>query len=364
MVNKKKAGRISTELSTYLKFLHQEQKIGIRELWRRYSKFSLGTIHKHATGSIEETVGDEVPSQAGRKRLLSDRDERALIRSLLYHRDNKFPFNSKRLQVSCGLTNVSNRTVRRKLNECGYHYLQARRKGLMSKSDLKWRLKFARAMVKKDDDFWKRDICFYLDGTSWVFKTNPCDQANSSHARIWRKRSEGLKMGCTSKGKKAGYGGKTVNFFVSISYSKGVISCEEYNHLTGQSFTEFVRKEFKAIFNRSNNPKGNLFLQDGDPRQNSKVVKDELARLKYNCFSIPARSPDINPIENLFHLVDLALREDAIKRKIIKETKNEFTDRIRRTLLDFPVNKVDAIIDSMPKRMKLIIQNGGERLKY
>ena len=211
---------------------------------------------------------------------------------------------------------------------------------------------------------WTEKICFYLDGTSWVFKTNPQDQANTSQARVWRLPCEGLNFGCTSKGKKAGYGGKTIHFFVCISYSKGVISCEQYSKLDGQFFAKFIREKFKNIFASSNNPTGNLFLQDGDPSQNSKVAKLELNRLGYQCFSIPPRSPDINPIENLFHLVDVQLKEDAVKNNITKETKEEFTSRVRETLLGFPAAKVDAIITSMPKRMKQLVEKRGQRLKY
>ena len=64
------------------------------------------------------------------------------------------------------------------------------------------------------------DVCFYLDGSSFVHKTNPADQARVSQSRVWRKMSEGLKRGCTSKGKKAGNGGKVAHFFVAISYKK------------------------------------------------------------------------------------------------------------------------------------------------
>ena len=36
----------------------------------------------------------------------------------------------------------------------------------------------------------------------------------------------------------------------------------------------------------------------------------------------PPRSPDINPIENMFHLIRRQLTEDALQHNIIKETLN------------------------------------------
>ena len=37
-------------------------------------------------------------------------------------------------------------------------------------------------------------------------------------------------------------------------------------------------------------------------------------------FEIPARSPDLNPIENIFHLVCANLQKDALTKEIKKET--------------------------------------------
>ena len=41
-------------------------------------------------------------------------------------------------------------------------------------------------------------------------------------------------------------------------------------------------------------------------------------------FEIPARSPDLNPIENIFHLVCANLQKDALTKEIKKETSWNF----------------------------------------
>ena len=72
----------------------------------------------------------------------------------------------------------------------------------------------------------------------------------------------------SSKGKKEGVSGKVANFFVAISYGKGVVFCEQYlEQLNGENFSNFVRKYFPAAFKKNANPKGMLFLQDGDPHK-------------------------------------------------------------------------------------------------
>ena len=51
-----------------------------------------------------------------------------------------------------------------------------------------------------DNDVWGKGMSFYLDGTSFIWKRNPTDQALAPRGRIWHKADDGLKVGCISKG--------------------------------------------------------------------------------------------------------------------------------------------------------------------
>ena len=95
---------------------------------------------------------------------------------------------------------VSLRTVTRYLNSKGYFYLQARKKGLMSVEDHKKRVKFAKHMRRNYcPDVWKKDMCFFLDGTSLTYKRNPLDQALAPQGRVWRKKARGWPMDAFQK---------------------------------------------------------------------------------------------------------------------------------------------------------------------
>ena len=130
MVNKKASLRVSHELNKYLRYLHQDQNLWIGSLSRRYPQFSFPTIWRHATKKM-----------GGRKRKLSLRDERSIIRSLHYARKQDGNFSSKRIRLYSGVSSVHDRTVPRALNKYGYHYQQARRKGLLTENDLKLHMK-------------------------------------------------------------------------------------------------------------------------------------------------------------------------------------------------------------------------------
>ena len=155
------------------------------------------------------------------------------------------------------------------------------------------------------------------------------------------------------------------HYFVAICYKKGIVLCEQFlGRMNGASYSEFVHNYFPGVFANANNCKGKIILQDGDPVQNCKEVYKAYDEIGCRIFSIPARSPDINPIENVFNNIRVQLRTDAVEKKIESETYEQFCERVKTTLLNYSREIIDRTIESMPNRMKLILQGKGCRTKY
>ena len=76
----------------------------------------------------------------------------------------------------------------------------------------------------------------------------------------------------------------------------------------------FAHSEIPAHFQASANPRATHFLQDGDPSQNSTKAQRALQDVGALLFIIPARSPDLNPIENKFNTVFGKLERDALRK--------------------------------------------------
>ena len=165
---------------------------------------------------------------------------------------------------------------------------------------------------------------------------NPCDQARSTKA------------------------------IVAIAYGKGIVCCEQYEgQMTGQLFASFITEKFDRVFANSANPRGKLFLQDGDPSQNSKVARDAMAKIGTRLFSTPPRIPDLNPIENVFHLINRQLQTYALEHNIVHETYEQFSTRVKNTLENFPViSTIDNIIELVDQRVNSMIKGKGQRLRY
>ena len=123
----------------------------------------------------------------------------------------------------------------------GFNFLNARKKGILSHRDCKKRYKFAqkcRKILKIKPNLFHSNISFYLDGVSFVFKRQPMHEASLPKGKVWRTRSEGLRL--TSKGSKDLPGGKRLHFHVAIAFNKGVVLAKEYEHMSAEYFSDFI----------------------------------------------------------------------------------------------------------------------------
>ena len=128
----------------------------------------------------------------------------------------------------------SKKTVRTCMNEKGYHYLNARKKGQLSKEDEKIRLQWAKEKIRQSvkQEYWNKGVSIYMDGVGFINNKNAFNQARAPHGKVGRKISDGLARHCTGKLNKAGT--RQVKFMVGISYGRGVVLCDSYERLNGK----------------------------------------------------------------------------------------------------------------------------------
>ncbi len=358
--------KVTIQHSAELAALHQKANVKMKDLVKMYPQYSQRSIYRHAKKPFNQEHHDLRRFNNGRPKLLNDHDKRNVIRNIKYLRKTEGNFSSKRLAMICGVsTKVKPRTFRSFLNKCGFRYLRARKKGLITRKDLRLRKQFCRhcTRLKLGLDFWTKGVAMYVDGKGFAYKCNPFDQARAPKARIWRTKNEGLEFGCTAKAGKAGV--TNLNFIVGISYQKGVVLCERYyGAITGEKYACIIQNHFPHALAKSIDPKGKRIVQDNCPRQQSKIARKALYGINSKQMKIPSRSPDINCIENVFAQIAKLLDRQALEQKIVHETKDQFERRVKDTLFSFPAKKIDDIIESMPRRIVAIQKAGGKRIKY
>ena len=367
--SKRKAWKkVPLRTSMHIRVLYKDYGWKIADIWKqKYPNIPRRTVAYHAKKDPRDENEDHRKNNPGRPRKTTKADDRHLLRKVksLREKDDK-NFTAVKLQNVCGLTSVSTKTIHRRLHENNYHYLNTRQKGILTDDDRRKRVRFCRKCQQLvGNKLWLEAISFYYDGVNFYHKSNPFSDAVAPRAKIWRQSSEGLKH--TRKGKKEGNSGRKVRLFVAIAYGKGVIMCEQFPpELTfnGVNYRQFVLQHFPLALEKSTNPKQKLVLQDGDPVQKSKQSRLAYDALKCSIFDIPARSPDLNPIENLFHNVRRELFKQAKERRIEKETYDDFVERVMDTIRSMPMDVIDKTIASLPKRMSAVIATKGDRSKY
>ena len=116
----------------------------------------------------------------------------------------------------------------------------------------------------------------------------------------WKRPDLGLSFGFNS-------------FLAAIAYGKGVNAAEQYHgRINAEEFSSFIREHFASMFQKSTNPRGKLLLQDGDPSQNSIKRRTAWDKVGAQKFTISARGPNLNPMENIFHIVKRKLHHNAL----------------------------------------------------
>ena len=89
-----------------------------------------------------------------------------------------------------------------------------------------------------------------------------------------------------------------------------------------------------------------IFPQDNDPKHTSKVVKQWFKDKNITIMGWPAQSPDLNPIENLWEIIDNKIEHANVK------TSEELFEQINKVWREIDMRIVDSLIESMPRRMK------------
>ena len=72
------------------------------------------------------------------------------------------------------------------------------------------------------------------------------------------------------------------------------------------------------------------------------------------------KSPDINPIENIFNFSKAQLHADALQRNVNKESFEQYSKRVKHTPENLSIDYIDKTIGSMDKRMTQIINQRGK----
>ena len=77
---------------------------------------------------------------------------------------------------------------------------------------------------------------------------------------------------------------------------------------------------------------GNFSSRLVDPSQNNVKARSAWDEVDTRKFTIPARSPNLDPIKNIFHIVKHRLCQDALEQQITQEDFAAFSAKVKTVL--------------------------------
>lgn len=100
------------------------------------------------------------------------------------------------------------------------------------------------------------------------------------------------------------------------------------------------------------------FQQDNDPKHTSNLVKLWMKRNKVPILEWPSQSPDLNPIEHLWEELERRIRVRTYKNT------DELMAGLEQEWFKIPIERLIALVDSMPDRCAAVIASNGYATKY
>jgi transposase len=229
--------------------------------------------------------------------------------------------------------NISDRTVRRRLNENGFVYGNYSKKPLLTKKHKDARVKWATnhknynwsTVIFSDEmSIWKdrySDKCWYIKGNQKIKETTK----HPIKVHMW---------GCIT------LGGFEVYHLFDDNLNSNKYMDILYEHLIPIYTSDFY------------------FQQDNSPIHTAKNVNAFLTKFNIKTIKFPPNSPDLNPIENLWNLIKQKLS------KITNLTNENFREKIIECCKSIDYSSIHNIISNMHVRVQKTIDNNGDHIDY
>lgn len=292
------------------------------------------------------SISPKRKGKCGRRRKTTRRDDVILLRES--KRDPRKTSDSIAKDLKDRGIEVSSSTVRRRLLECGRRARRPLKKQLLTKPMKSKRYKWALQHKNWTKEDWRKVIFsdethFFVQGQrSQHVRISPGETLNDSHINQTVKHPQ-KKMfwGCF------GYDGVG-----PLHPVDGMMQSQQYVDVLQRRLLPELQKRFSDG--------SGIFQQDLAPCHTSKMVKGFMNQKQIKVLEWPGNSPDVNPIENLWGICKSRLRRKDCT------TKTKLIEAVIEVWFNDPdiVRDCCTLVDSMPKRVKMLLEKRGGHIKY
>lgn len=251
------------------------------------------------------------------------------------------------IQRQLGSSTPSVRTIRRRLQDAGLNARRPAKKPMISKKNRDARIKWAIEHLNWTREQWNKVLfsdeskfnLFGSDGIAYVRRP-----AGKRYAQEYQLPT--IKHG----------GGSIMVWGCFSGRGVGPLLLIEGN---------MDRFMYEGILENTMRPyaldligRGFVFQQDNDPKHRSVHVSRWFTRRHVTLMEWPSQSPDLNPIEHMWEELKRRLR-----RKMVHNKAEKFK-LLEQEWRRIPMEVIDQLLESMPRRCQAVIDSKGYPTKY
>jgi transposase len=305
------------------------------------------TINRLKSRSVNNQVPSRKPG-TGQKNKKTTKTDIKIIKQEI-EKDPMITARSIKEKNSKKLCHLSSRTIRRIiLEDLKMPSFICAQKPKLTKKKKSVRLEFAKKYQHKSKQWWSNVI--FSDES--IFE---CGRTRAQR-RVRRRHGEGRfeeKHIVTTDAKPT-----KLMIWACFTGSSGQGSLkilDEKETMKTDVYLEVIEDHLKPTMKQH---RTNIFMHDRASSHTSKKSQEKIEDEDIEQILMPATSPDINPIENVFAMFKSRLRDQdlANRRKLKRRIEIEWK-KLGKTYFR-------SLSDSLPRRLKAVIQAGGGMTKY
>lgn len=286
----------------------------------------------------------------GRPAKLNSTDKRRLVRMVTTNKAETAVQLTQELHETTG-TKVSERTVRRALEEAGLKATTKKKKPRLSQAHKRRRMDFAQRYQHWTVEDWKRVI--------WSDETKINRLGSDGRKWCWKKPGSALKDQHVQGTVK--FGGGSLMMWGCMT-ARGIgYSCRIDGRMDAALYCRILDDEFLQTLEYYGYKRDSIiFQQDNDPKHTSSKARSWFENHEIEVLEWPPQSPDLNPIEHLW---------EHLKRQLNSyETEpggiHELWERVEVEWNKIPTDVCLNLIESMPRRVAAVLKAKGGYIKY
>lgn len=283
----------------------------------------------------------------GRKRKTTAAIDRNIIISVKKNRFESAKNIAQKVEKDHNLK-ITPQTVRNRIHEHGFQGRVVRKKPFLSKNHMQKRLAFAKKYSTMPLSFWKKVI--WSDESKYNLKSSDGIQ------KVWRKQGEAYKLSCMRGTVKFGGGNIMVWGCMAWNGPGKLIFIDD--KMNAEMYTNILANNLKPSAQLLGLRNNYIFQHDNDPKHTAKKTKEFLDQNKVNVLDWPAQSPDLNPIEHLWAILDRKIGDRSFRKK------EELKVAVEKAWAEISSDETQKLVESMQSRLSEVIMAKGGPTKY